>query len=99
MEKLVELNGIKRDLYSGKAIELFEKIKNIVEGIESNISNFNIDLDFGSYVEFKTDDEVGQFEVDFDLSGKVSSVKTTMSNQELTYDFMELAKVLYELKG
>ena len=79
-------------------------IKNRLHGIEDYVVGFNINLTLGNkyaYVVFffaASTDSV--FEVVFNTEsfGKVDSVKTTYSNQEITVDFLNLAQELYKLK-
>ena len=102
-EQRVTLGNVTRDLYSEDELNLFNVIKNRLHGIEDYVVNFNVDF-FGTpraYVEFSLpDNNTSAFEVVFDTEsfGKVNSVKTTYSNQEITTDFSNLAQELYKLK-
>ena len=103
-EQRVTLGNVTRDLYSQDELDLFNVIKNRLHGIEGYVVGFNINLTLGNkyaYVVFglaASTDSV--FEVVFNTEsfGKVDSVKTTYSNQEITVDFLNLAQELYKLK-
>lgn len=103
-EQRVTLGNITRDLYSEDELNLFNVIKNRLHGIEDYVVNFNVDF-FGTpraYVEFGLpNSNTSAFEVVFDTEsfGKVNSIKTTYSNQEITTDFLNLAQELYKLKN
>ena len=103
-ETKVKLGMVSRTLYSQDELDLFNVIKNRLHGIEDYVVGFNINLTLGNkyaYVVFglaASTDSV--FEVVFNTEsfGKVDSVKTTYSNQEITVDFLNLAQELYKLK-
>ena len=104
-ETEVKLGMVSRTLYSQDELDLFNVIKNRLHGIEDYVVGFNINLTLGNkyaYVVFglaASTDSV--FEVVFNTEsfGKVDSVKTTYSNQEITVDFLNLAQELYKLKN
>ena len=104
-ETKVKLGMVSRTLYSQDELDLFNVIKNRLHGIEDYVVGFNINLTLGNkyaYVVFglaASTDSV--FEVVFNIEsfGKVDSVKTTYSNQEITVDFLNLAQELYKLKN
>lgn len=102
-EQKVTLGNITRELYSEDEVNLFNVIKNRLHGLEEYVVNFRVDF-FGTpsaYVEFGlANSRESVFEVVFDTEsfGKVNSVKTTYSNQEITVDFLNLAQELYKLK-
>ena len=104
-ETKVKLGMVSRTLYSQDELDLFNVIKNRLHGIEDYVVGFNINLTLGNkyaYVVFglaASTDSV--FEVVFNTEsfGKVDSVKTTYSNQEITVDFLNLAQELYKLKN
>ena len=104
-ETKVKLGMVSRTLYSQDELDLFNVIKNRLHGIEDYVVGFNINLTLGNkyaYVVFglaASTDSV--FEVVFNTEsfGKVNSVKTTYSNQEITVDFLNLAQELYKLKN
>ena len=104
-ETKVKLGMVSRTLYSQDELDLFNVIKNRLHGIEDYVLGFNINLTLGNkyaYVVFglaASTDSV--FEVVFNTEsfGKVNSVKTTYSNQEITVDFLNLAQELYKLKN
>lgn len=104
-ETKVKLGMVSRTLYSQDELDLFNVIKNRLHGIEDYVVGFNINLTLGNkyaYVVFglaASTDSV--FEVVFNTEnfGKIDSVKTTYSNQEITVDFLNLAQELYKLKN
>lgn len=104
IEQEVTLGNITRKLYSEDEINLFNVIKNRLHGLEEYVVNFRVDF-FGTpkaYVEFGLpDNNTSAFEVVFDTEsfGKVNSIETTYSNQEITTDFLNLAQELYKLKN
>lgn len=99
----VEIGNARAYVYTQDQLDCYNAIKNRLQGLESNVTAFNIDLMLQdhTYVEFKTADNAGEFVVIFSNEdfGKVLNVQTTFSNQEVTYDFLQLAQELYKLKN
>lgn len=99
----VEIGNARAYVYTQDQLDCYNAIKNRLQGLESNVTAFNIDLMLPdhTYVEFKTADNSGEFVVIFSNEdfGKVLNVQTTFSNQEITYDFLQLAQELYKLKN
>lgn len=99
----VEIGNARAYVYTQDQLDCYNAIKNRLQGLESNVTAFNIDLMLQDhiYVEFKTADNAGEFVVIFSNEdfGKVLNVQTTFSNQEVTYDFLQLAQELYKLKN
>lgn len=99
----VEIGNARAYVYTQDQLDCYNAIKNRLQGLESNVTAFNIDLMLQdhTYVEFKTDDNAGEFIVIFSTEdfGKVLNVQTTFSNQEITQDFLTLSNELYKLKN
>ena len=99
----VEIGNARAYVYTPDQLDCYNAIKNRLKGLESNVTSFNIDLMLQdhTYVEFKTDDNAGEFVVIFSNEdfGKVLNVQTTFSNQEITQDFLTLSNELYKLKN
>lgn len=99
----VEIGNARAYVYTQDQLDCYNTIKNRLQGLESNVTAFNIDLMLQdhTYVEFKTDDNAGEFVVIFSNEdfGKVLNVQTTFSNQEITQDFLTLSNELYKLKN
>ena len=99
----VEIGNARAYVYTEDQMACYNAIKNRLHGLESNVTAFNIDLMLQdhTYVEFKTDDNAGEFVVIFSNEdfGKVLNVQTTFSNQEITQDFLTLSNELYKLKN
>ena len=100
IDEEVEINGIPRTLYWEAEKQCFNAIKDKIKELEPNVINWNIDFLGGRqevYVQFKSDDGEGQFQMKFKPDGKIKELETTYSNQKVTYDFIRLAQALYDL--
>lgn len=104
MEKVVELNGMKRSLFGEKEIKIYERTADKIKIVERYLTNLFVDFKGTEIIySFGTDERNidSNFELKFILRDglEIAELNTTWSNQYITDEFIGLARVLNDIKN